>query len=564
MRRLGLVAVTAIALVCGPTLSAWAEPSANPRVASPSLTGEDGGSADLLTGGAAADSVTASDRAAAAEAQSTVTDLFAPKSRAAARQQTTTAADPTLALRDLALRLNAAGRAPAGSSLASYQRPWDDGQGGTASQCTDNLCLHWATSAAATGKSADITNTAWAQGTVLPVLSQITTTYQRSGYRKPVADASYVTNPYSRYYGRPTNWGGSSATDIYLEDLGGTGIYGYCAFDLDDDGRLVYYPARGAGAVPAFCVLDNDFALSQYRATYAGETPADMLKVTAAHEYFHATQFAYDSFEDAWFMEATATWAERQVYPGIPDNRQYLPYSQLRYPSTSLDTYGGNRGLLQYADWIYFEYLTKRSTARTGSMPNLVLNMWQRADSLGADQYSMQAIASALAARRLDFATTYGQFAAANRRPSSYLGGGAYPVASANRTFTLRKKAKRSGTVKINHLASATFRFKPKKISPGNRRAKISVDMANRSAGSVALVTIVQRNGRATVKSIKLNKLGNGAIKIAFSSKRIAYVELTLVNANRRYTDCSTNQSSYSCGGTPVRDRVKEKWKIQA
>jgi hypothetical protein len=37
------------------------------------------------------------------------------------------------------------------------------------------------------------------------------------------------------------------------------------------------------------------------------------LKVTAAHEFFHAVQFAYDIGEDGWLMESTATWMEEHV-----------------------------------------------------------------------------------------------------------------------------------------------------------------------------------------------------------------------------------------------------------
>jgi len=264
-------------------------------------------------------------------------------------------------------------------------------------------------------------------------------------------------------------------------------------------------------------------------------------------------------------MEASASWAVRLVYPAIPDNRQYLPYSQIRFPAVSLDTWAGNRGLLQYADWIFFQYLSHRVTARTGALPNVVLQMWQFADSLGRDQYSTQAIASTLAARKLSFATVFGQYAAANRRAAqTYLGGAAYPAAAAARTYGLRKSAVRRGTVRVNHLASVTLRFKPKKVTKASHKAKISVNMATKSQGSVAAVTIVRKNGTAVVKLIKLNKKGDGAIRVPFSTKKVAYLELTLVNANRSYTSCSADSRSFSCGGVPVHDRVKEKWSIKA
>ena len=76
-----------------------------------------------------------------------------------------------------------------------------------------------------------------------------------------------------------------------------------------------------------YCVLDNDFAEAQY-----GAPPMHSLRVTAAHEFFHAVQFAYDYGEDPWLMEATATWMEERVADDVNDNRQYLPYGQVGAP----------------------------------------------------------------------------------------------------------------------------------------------------------------------------------------------------------------------------------------
>ena len=53
-------------------------------------------------------------------------------------------------------------------------------------------------------------------------------------------------------------------------------------------------------------------------------TPKENLQVTAAHEFFHSVQYSYDVREDAWIMEATAAWAEDEIYPKVNDNIQYL------------------------------------------------------------------------------------------------------------------------------------------------------------------------------------------------------------------------------------------------
>ena len=61
------------------------------------------------------------------------------------------------------------------------------------------------------------------------------------------------------------------------------------------------------------------------------------MRVTAAHEFFHAVQFGYDYFEDVWLMEASSAWVEDEIFDDIDDNRQYLAKSPLSSPAAPLD-----------------------------------------------------------------------------------------------------------------------------------------------------------------------------------------------------------------------------------
>ena len=151
------------------------------------------------------------------------------------------------------------------------------------------------------------------------------------GYRKPISDGKR---------------GGNAKLDVYLKDVGARGVYGYCAPERRAKGRK--WLASG------YCVLDNDFAQAQY-----GAPPRDSMRVTAAHEFFHAVQFAYDYGEDPWLMEATATWMEERVADNVNDNRQYLPHGQVGKPAQSLDRFA-EVGFNQYGNWAYFEYLSSR------------------------------------------------------------------------------------------------------------------------------------------------------------------------------------------------------------
>ena len=55
-----------------------------------------------------------------------------------------------------------------------------------------------------------------------------------------------------------------------------------------------------------YMVMDEDYSDQA--------DPAEVLQVTAAHEYNHILQFAYDAAQDTWMFESTAVWMEDLVY----------------------------------------------------------------------------------------------------------------------------------------------------------------------------------------------------------------------------------------------------------
>jgi hypothetical protein len=98
--------------------------------------------------------------------------------------------------------------------------------------------------------------------------------FDRLGYRRPRSDLSSATPEVD---GR---------LDVYLGDLGRHGYFGYCT---TDDGA-----AWRSRRVSAYCVLDNDYLDPRLGL----DSPIAGLRATAAHELFHAVQFAYDWLED--------------------------------------------------------------------------------------------------------------------------------------------------------------------------------------------------------------------------------------------------------------------------
>ncbi len=170
-------------------------------------------------------------------------------------------------------------------------------------------------------------------------------------YRRPVRDG---------------NRGGNNRFDVYLKNVGANGLFGYCAPErTTKDSR---WSASG------YCVLDDDFARSQF-----GQKPILSLKATAAHEFFHAVQFAYDYAEDGWFMEATATWMEERVFDGVNDNRRYLEAGQLGFPGRPVDVFE-DFGAAHYANWVFFEYLSNEVGA------NVVRAAWEGAAAVGDER----------------------------------------------------------------------------------------------------------------------------------------------------------------------------------
>ncbi|WP_435744515.1 MXAN_6640 family putative metalloprotease [Nocardioides sp. SYSU DS0663] len=413
----------------------------------------------------------------------------------------------TLALRDLTLRRSTLTGAERARADALLRRPAT-----SQARCTATICLHWNASDVEPGYV----------DAVIATVEGLQQTYVDAGYRPVKPDGSA---------------GGNALPDIYLQDVGAEQLYGYCSPDQP--------PADGRYDTSAYCVLDDDFSPTQFR----HGTPLQNMQVTAAHEYFHAVQFGYDVAEDGWFMEATATWAEDEVFDDVDDNVGYLGTSPLSHPARSLDQYGDGH---EYGGWVFFRFLTERFDTEAGGMPTLVRDMWRRADDApgGPKQYSLQAVASELTARGTSLGAAYAAFAVANRRPAQ-----AYAEGAANRypTAPLGRFSRKRGwyATKLDHLASATGRFLPKR---GSRRLAVRVDMADLSRGSIALVTVVSRSGSTTTTPIRLDRSGAGRRTVPFTRAKVAAVEVTLVNASGRSQCWRSKSSPFSCMGVPVDD----------
>ncbi len=450
--------------------------------------------------------------------------------------------DLTLALRDLALLKNdlPASLQPAAERLLA--RPTDGnsdqfGDGYAANTtpervCSTVVCVHFVRTSPDQVPAADGDNSGVPDYVELALrtMNRVHSTYVAAGYRAPKSDIDADNN------------GGDEKSDVYLANIGPDGLYGYCATDQD-------IPANQPQDTWGYCVLDNDYRKQQFPTN----SPADNFRVTAAHEYFHAVQFGYDISEDAWIMEATATWAEDEVFDAVDDNVQYLRYGPMRHPAQSMDQF---EGLFHYGTWSFFRHLTERFRASKGGMPVLVRDLWRRLDDAkGApDDYSLEGLRKVLRKRGLSIREAFAGFAAANRMPDrSYEESRAnnYPAAPlAGRTNLSPNRRAVSRSMRLDHLAAGTLRFVPsRRLAASDWKLRLVLDLAKRWQGSAAVVTIKPRDGAPRTKTVALDRDGDARLRVAFARSRTRWVEVTVVNASDHFR-CNRG-TRFSCAGVP-------------
>ena len=112
--------------------------------------------------------------------------------------------------------------------------------------------------------------------------------------------------------------GGDGKYDVYIKNIN---AYGYTDYDT--------------GPSDVYMVINNTFSNSVFPLNLdpEGNQKGDM-KVTVAHEFFHACQFQYslDTDSSTWWFEASATWMEDALYPEVKD---YLNYVGSKYDDTN-------------------------------------------------------------------------------------------------------------------------------------------------------------------------------------------------------------------------------------
>lgn len=172
--------------------------------------------------------------------------------------------------------------------------------------------------------------------------------------------------------------GGDSRIDFYLVP----------APRLDDDGGACRSVNPEDRHSPQWIEIDRDLS-------------GDDLAATIAHELFHAFQSAWDDWEDSWWQEATATWAEEYTEPSWNTEEDLrLVFDDALNMQRTLNLEDGDH---EYAVYLFPYYLEK---IRPGSA-RVIADIWKACE--GKD--SLKAIDAALGGR---FDTTFKDFAVVN------------------------------------------------------------------------------------------------------------------------------------------------------
>lgn len=242
---------------------------------------------------------------------------------------------------------------------------WSGPEAGGSPVCGAHFCVHW------TAAGADSSNQTYAQQMLDVLEAQVYPCENGTaangcpngpglGWRDPAPDGGL---------------GGSDNVDVYIEDLYDTEhVYGYTALDPNQ-------PQDPSVPHHAYLVMDNNYS------RYGGAGALANEQVTAAHEYNHVLQNAYDFLEDGWMFEATAVYMEKKVFPDTTDYVNYVKswVANTKQPLTAFAT----TNTKAYGSAVWNHWLDHRYG------PNVVRDAW--ADSVGAVNFAPSAYSASVA-----------------------------------------------------------------------------------------------------------------------------------------------------------------------
>ncbi len=241
---------------------------------------------------------------------------------------------------------------------------------------------------------------------------------------------------HARGYREPALEEGKDYYDIYVFDL--KNKYGVTY------SSSIFGQTKRNGIATSYICIDNNYSKEKG----FDKSRFDCVRVTAAHEFFHAVQYAYNVEADAWWKEASATWNEDEVYPGINDYVRYIK-RYFENPGLSLDKTG-------YSGVIFAKFLSQYYGGYDAMRKIWELHAAGQNNSIQAiDRFVRTYYAGK------DIGSVYNQFSTYNTNPAQYYKEGASWNLSASAQNTYAKYPISASIGKLDHLASNYQLFHP-------------------------------------------------------------------------------------------------------
>jgi hypothetical protein len=221
----------------------------------------------------------------------------------------------------------------------------------------------------------------------------------------------------------------------------------------------VTYPDRllADGRSTSFIAVRNNYR--GFQGNDDAHPEQGSMKVTAAHEFYHAVQFGYplpDGSGWDWWMEASATFIEDDVFDAVNDYQHYLP-NWFGRPELPLDHVDGSH---EYGSVIFCKYLAEKVNG--AAIFEAVLRRARQRSALQAIDGVLKEHRRGLAAgKRPDvFSTGFLVSNLFKDHPDlGYEEGRRYPAVRVDDAGSSYPVSTR--TVALDHLSAAYVRFRP-------------------------------------------------------------------------------------------------------
>jgi len=472
----------------------------------------------VLPASAAAQGPASVDAAEARQAIGLAEAALSTRTETFASSQANLARDLTMLLRDVAIAAPSLSGDLAERADELLRRPTDKRdrdyfgkEAGPSPVCDSQFCVHW------TAKGRNAPSLKDSSGDNVP------------DYVEQVLAAAVqsflVENTNLGWEPAPSDGklGGGGEVDIYITSLE-QGLFGFAATDPKQKG-----PTRHS-----YLVLDDD-----YKGFKASAPPIELMQATLAHEYNHVLQFGYDTFQDIWMFEASATWMEESVFPEIDDWINFvdsfaaLPVAPLISPDK------------MYGTSIFYHWLS----ARYG--PGVIENAWDVSRSIKKKPRSIGAFDTAIAAAGgSSLAEEFAAFAPASTEWTA--AGSVFP--NADKLPDVDRAKLRSGKAFKTFLDPLAYQPLTVRSSDVKEVVEVGAKVRAGVAASVAIVARVgpEDGGTLTTETIPLPKGGKASTQFAVPA---GTTRLTVVAINQ---DDRFGRTRNSYGGGPFTVTLKK------